>query len=172
MRPSRTGVSTYIETFTLIGIAIGGSAVIYSSASGYSRSAGGGSLTVSGLEFRQGPYVAVERILIANTGTTPFVSFVVSAAVPASAPFCVTLATPASVPVPFLSPPAPCGSGTTTDPSSINVTLGRPLQPGGALVMSVAVFSGREFLVGSRYSATVTTSAGGAQVATASATAG
>lgn len=160
------GVAAYIEAFTLIGIAVGGSAIVYSSMAGYAGSAGGASVGVSGVSLIQGPYFALEKLTIANTGSSAFGSFTVSTSISASPSYCVTLAEDTAS-VGFSSPPAPCGSGTTADPSSIPISLAAPLAPGCAVVVSAVIYSGREFAVGGQYVVTVTTSAGAGQMAPA-----
>jgi hypothetical protein len=166
------GISTYIETFTLIGIAVAGTAIVYSTTAGYSASAGGASVALSGVVLSQGQYVAVEKLIIENTGTVPIGSFVISAAIPANPSYCMTLTSTNSGPVPFSSPPAACGSSTSVNPGSIGVSLVQSAPPGVALLMTVNIFSGTEFAVGMQYTVTVTVSGGASQLVASTAVPG
>src|SRR5271157_2045385 len=74
----RAAVSTYLEVFVLIGIAIGGSALVYATTTKYQSVAQGAGVTVSQASIRQGLNQAVERLVVANTGTVTFSSFTIS----------------------------------------------------------------------------------------------
>jgi hypothetical protein len=169
----RRGVSTYIETFTLIGIALGGTVIIYSAMNWYAASAGGPSVAVSGAVLSQGPYAALEKIPLTDTGTTSFISFtIITAGISPSPSYCVTLTNDAGGALGFSTPPASCGSGTTTDPSSVTVTPASAISPGQFVVLSVVIFSSGEFSVGTGYTITVTTSGGAQQTIAATAVPG
>lgn len=114
----------------------------------------------------QGPYFALEKLTIDNTGSSAFGSFTVSTSISASSSYCVTLAEDTKS-IASSSPPASCGSGTTPDPSSIPISLAVPLAPGSAVVISAVIYSENEFAVGDQYVITVTTSAGAGQMASA-----
>ena len=146
-------MSAYVEAFVLIGIAAGGSALVLSAALPYASSFGGPSVAVQDEGIRQGTYLATERLTVMNIGQAPISSFVISTTqVPSSASYCYTiydLATGAQS--------AGTCPVTATDPSS--VTIGYPIQPGGATVVAIAI-KGSVFEVGSTCTIAVTTSTG------------
>jgi hypothetical protein len=169
----RLGVSTYIETFILIGIAIGGSAIVYSAMGGYAASAGGPSVAVSNVALSQSSDVAVEKVTISNAGTTSFAWFTVrTAGVSSSLSYCAELSDSTGKPIGFSSPPPACGSGTATNPGSITITPTTAIPPGQAVILTVVVSYPSEFTIGASYSVTVSTSAGALQVVAAAAVPG
>ena len=159
----RRGASVYVETFILIGIAVGGSAIVYSAMGGYASSAGGPSVAVSGALLRQGSSTATERLLVTNTGTTPFTSFtVVTARISSTPSYCITLQSSSGGSMGFASPPLPCGSGTTANPGSITLSPSNTIPPGQSVILTLVIYSSSEFSIGRGYTITVATS-GGAQ---------
>ena len=152
---ARTAVSTYLEVFILIGVAIGGSALVYATTTKYQPVAQGPGVTVSQASIRQGSNQAVERMVMANTGTFSFSSFTISTVgttggIP-NAQFYVTLtdvATSASI------TPSPA-SGTTGD-SSVTETV--TSSPGQSILASITIVSGSEFTIGQSYTVIVSTS--------------
>jgi hypothetical protein len=157
-RNQRHGVSTYIETFILIGIAVGGSAIVYSALGGYATSAGGPSVAVPNIILSQGSGAAVEKLVIANSGTASFSSFTISTTgVSSSLQYCAVLSDATGRPLGFSSPPPACGSGTATNPSYVSINPSSAIPPGQTVILSLVVLSSGEFAVGSSYSVTVST---------------
>jgi len=75
----RRAVSTYLETFILIGVVIGGSALVYATTTKFSAPVqNSSSITLSDVSIRQGSGVALEKMVISNTGTIPFTSFTIT----------------------------------------------------------------------------------------------
>ncbi len=150
---ARAAVSTYLELFILIGVVVGGSVLVYATTTRYMPVAQGPGVTVSQASIRQGLNQAVERMIIANTGTVSFSSFTITTVGIVNAQFYVTLvnvATSSSV-TPSLA------SGTTGD-NSITETV--TISPGQSTLATVTVVSASEFTVGARYSILVGASAG------------
>jgi hypothetical protein len=76
LEPSRrSAVSTYLETFILIGIVVGASVLVYAMLGGYSASLQGPSISVSDASIRQGSGLAIETFLLSDTGNAQFASF-------------------------------------------------------------------------------------------------
>ena len=171
-RERRPGVSTYLETFILIAVAAGGAAAVFSAAGGYISSAGGASIAVSGLEVRQGPYLAVERVSLTNTGSLRVASFTVTTGDSSAAQYCATLVDESSgSPVAFSAPPAACGSGTSANPASVTITPSRPISQGDSVAITLLVSSADQFQPGVDYNVVVSAS-GAAEQASAVATLG
>jgi len=156
---SERAVSTYLETFLLIAVAAGGSAAVSSAMGGYVSSAGGAAFVVSGSEIRQGAYVAVERVSLANTGTVELGSFTLTSSIPSSSRYCATLADGSSGEILGFSPPPPaCGSGTAADPASVTINPSRAVSSGESAVLTVVIYSPDEFQVGMEYGIVVSSS--------------
>jgi len=152
-RRRRSGVSAYVEAFVLIGIAAGGSAVVLGAALPYASSVGGQSVAVQDASIHQGSYLAIERLTVVNLGQTPISSFVVSTSrVPDSASYCYAVYGPSIGAQPVGTCPA-----MATNPSS--VTIGYPVQAGGATGVVITIF-GTVFGIGSTCTITVTTASG------------
>lgn len=151
----RKAVSTYIEVFILIGIVVAGTAIVFSAVTKYEPVSQGASIGLSDASIRQGSNQAVERMVIANTGTVAFSSFTIStvgtaAGIP-NAQFYVTLtnvATSSSI------TPSPA-SGTTGDSS---ITESATISPGQSVLVAVTIVGASEFTIGQSYSVTVSTS--------------
>jgi len=141
-------VSTYIEVFILIGVAMAGSALVYAAIINYQLAVQGPEITISQASIRQGVNEAIERIVIANTGTVTLNSFTISTAgtsggIP-NAQFYVALtnvATGASI------TPSP-GSGNTGDNS---ITETAAISPGQSILVSITFVSSSEFTIGQTY---------------------
>ncbi len=160
----------YIETFILIGIAVGGSAIVYSAMGGYASSAGGPSVAISDAVLWQGSSTAIERMVVTNTGTTSFASFtVVTARVSSTPSYCITLQSSSGMPVSFASPPSLCGSGTTGNPGSVTLSPSNAIPPGQSVILTLVIYSSNEVSIGTGYTITLATSGGAQQeiVATA-----
>lgn len=153
MRLSRPGVAAYLEVFLLIAVVAAGSAVVLAAGLGSLASAQGPSVSVSGGSIRQGEYLAVETLMIRNTGNAPFASFEVSTtAVADTASYCYTLYDPVSVTTVLATCPV-----MRTMPQLVSVST--TVSPGRALVVEITVM-GKAFSIGSMSTVTVTTSAG------------
>jgi hypothetical protein len=155
----RAAISTYLEVFILIGVAVGGSALVYAVTNKYQPVAQGPGIITSQVSIRQGANQAIERLLVGNVGTVTFNSFTVSttgsAGGIADAQFYVTLtnvAAGASI------TPSPA-SGTTGDRV---ITETATIAPGQSVLATITIVSANEFTVGQSYSIVVSLS--GAQV--------
>jgi hypothetical protein len=154
LEPSeRTAVSTYLELFILIAVAIGGSALVYAATYQYQPVVQGPGVTVSQASIRQGLNQAVERMIIANTGTVLFNSFTISTVGIANAQFYVALTDAASGS--SITPPLP--QGTTGDNS---IAEGMTISPGQTIVASITIASSGEFSIGQSYTVVVSISGG------------
>jgi hypothetical protein len=149
----RGGVSAYLEAFVLIGVAMGGSGLVYAAASAYSSSEQGPSDSVAGASIVQGAYFAVERVTVFNTGPTPIASITLSTEpVSSSAGYCYALLAPTTM-TQISSTCPPSGS----DPERIAVAY--TLASGKGVLIEVTV-SGNAFSIGAAEAVTATTSAG------------
>src|SRR5271157_3525070 len=77
LKPSRRGVATYLQTFILIAVALGGSLLAFREVSAYANSSGGPSVQIWDASLRQGAGIAIERLTVSNSGTTVFPYIVV-----------------------------------------------------------------------------------------------
>jgi len=149
-------VSAYVEAFVLIGIAVGGSALVLGAALPYVSALRGPSVAVQGESIRQGAYLAIEKLTVMNLGQTPISSFAVSTSqVPSSASYCYVAYDPATGAQLTGTCPA-----TATNPSA--VPIGYEIGPGGAAGVVITII-GLAFEVGSTCTITVTTSSGAQQ---------
>ena len=152
----RPGVSAYLETFILIGVALAGSGVVLAAGLRTLDSASGGSVSVSGGSIRQGEYFAVESLLVENTGSVPFGSFeVTTTGVSGSASYCYSIYDPAGG-SPISGSCPRMGAG----PAAVSVEATVP--PGRGVLVEIRV-AGPAFALGSVCTVTVTTSAGAQQ---------
>jgi hypothetical protein len=151
LEPStRRAVSTYVETFILLAVAIAGSSMVYAATSNYTTAAQGPAVAVSDCIIKQGSNVAIERMVLANTGTITFSSFTILTSGIPSNQFYITLTNAANGAPIAASPP----SGTT--PASITEAVSIP--PGQSVLVSITIVSPNEFTLGTRYSIIVNTS--------------
>lgn len=152
----RSAVSTYLEVFVLIALAVGGSGLVLGAALGPASSVGGGSVSVIGATISQGEAFAFEKLAVQNTGNAPFGWFSVSTAgVPPSASYCYSLYDPLLRATPLSTCP-----GMSVDPRV--VTVAAVLAPGKALVFELTI-EGAPFPPGSTVRVTVLTSNGAAE---------
>ena len=150
---ARPGVSTYVEVFVLGAIAGGGSAVVFSAASAYAGLLRGPSVSILGASITQGPYLALERVTVYNSGQVPLSSFTVSTSqAPDSASVCYLLLDPRTM----TSVGATCPS-MANDPGVVAVA--HPLPSASALLVEL-MLTGGSFRIGATSTVTVTTSAG------------
>ncbi|MDG7010038.1 MAG: hypothetical protein JRM71_04505 [Nitrososphaerota archaeon] len=149
----RGGVSTYLEVFLLIGVAVGGSAIVMSAASRFLGPLGGAGVAVEEAAIRQGADAAFETLVVVNTGGSAFSSFVVSTAQsPGGATFCYALSDPSGgAPITSTCPAMQAG------PGSFQVDY--PLKPGAGVEVEL-LMAGGAFSVGSEHLVTVTASTG------------
>lgn len=153
---NRSGVSTYLEVFVLIGLAVAGSGVVLGAGLSAASSSDGPALSLLDATVRQGKYFAVESVAIYNTGDKPLGRMVLSTGeVPASATYCYALYDPLGGRALASTCPA-----MATDPAS--VVLGAGPGPGKGILVALTV-EGSPFTVGSRVQVTVTTDAGAQQ---------
>lgn len=147
---SRSGVSTYLELFLLIGVATGGSALVYATAGSYAAAPQGPAISVSAATIRQGSEVAVERITVANTGSVSFSSLTVSTpSLPTSTTYCYSVSTSAA-------PPTSTCPTMSANPSPI--TIAAIVTPGGTATVQLTMVGGNVFTEGSAYAVVVTAS--------------
>ncbi len=150
------GISGYLEVFLLIGVALGGSAIVAQAAFTYSASTGGPSLTLSGATISQGAAAAVEELTVYNSGTTRLGPLSVdTAGVPSTAKFCLTVSDPENQTVLYSGCPS-----LTGDPAAVAVPL--TLAPGTSAAIELAL-PGVQFEPGSVCSVTVTATGGAEQ---------
>ena len=154
MSPSRrAAVSAYLEVFLLIAVAAAGSAVVLAAGLRTVASYQGASISVTEGDIRQGAFLAIESLLVENTGNAPFRSFEVSTSgVSDAASYCYTLYDPASRSMLLTTCPA-----MSTDPGTVDVSATVP--PGKGVLVELTVV-GRAFSPGSVSTVIVTTSAG------------
>lgn len=153
MRPDRRGVAGYLEVFILIGVVMGGAALVMGAALGYFASMGGPSVSIAGASIRQGAHSAVETLLVTDTSDVALGSFVVSTSgAPGSMSYCYSVYDQGDRTVVASACPAP-GS----DPGSVDVASA--LGPGSTVLVEV-VISGDAFTVGSSHLVAVTSAAG------------
>jgi hypothetical protein len=152
----RVAVSTYLEVFLLIGLVIGGSAVVLAAGLPTMGSARGPAVSLADATIRQGEHVATVSVLVYNTGSTPFGSFVLSTeGVSAASSYCYALYEPQEGSSVFTTCPR-----LALDPTS--VTVSTYLNPGKGVLMQLTVL-GAPFSPGTISSVTVTTSSGAQQ---------
>ena len=155
-RSGRAAASAYLETFILIGIAAGGSTFVLVAVLPFASAIQGPAVAVEDARIRQGPYLALERLIVVNSGQAPISSFEVSTSqAPSSAAYCYSLYNPTKgVQLGDTCP------GKTMDPGSIAIAYSIP--PGGAVGIVITI-TGEAFTVGAQCTVTVTTSAGAQQ---------
>jgi len=132
LKPRRQGVATYLQTFILIAVALGGSLLAYREVSGYASSAGGPTIQVWEASLRQGAGLTIERLVVSNSGNSgsPFVT-VLNPDLAAGATYCYTAASMAGT-----QEAGTCPS-MDVNPTSIRVAAG--LTPGNSLVVTVFI---------------------------------
>jgi hypothetical protein len=141
----------YIEVFVLMAIVLGGSALVYATASSLTNSSQTGpEVQITRASIRQGAGVAVETVMVANTGTAAVTSLTVATyGATSSASFTLFLVNPST----GSSLSSTCGAGI--NPLSVPVCC--TLAPGQSIVAAVTIDS-NVFAAGARYLVTVTTS--------------
>ena len=146
-------MAAYLEVFLLIAVAAAGSAVVLAAGLRSLASSQGASVSVTGGDIRQGAYLAVETLLVQNTGDAPFTSFVVSTSgVSQTATYCYSLYDPGS----HSSVLSTC-PGMEAGPGAVGISA--TVLPGRAVLVELTVM-GRAFSPGAVSTVVVTTSAG------------
>jgi len=149
----RAAVSTYVETFVLIGVAVGGAGLVFEAASALTSSAQGPSIVVEAASIRQGAYLAVERLVVYNTGNSAVTGFTVSnLGVSTSSLYCFTLTAPPGAAVDETDCPP-------TNPGPGIVQISRTVSSGSSLLVELT-FTGQAFVRGTTADIIVTTSDG------------
>lgn len=140
----------------LIGVAVGGSGLVYRGAADIVSPGGGPAVYVAGATIRQGELVAVESLTVYDSGSAPLGSFVIStSAVQPAATYCYTVYDPLGRAV--LTSTCPSMSA---GPGS--VAIGETLAPGAGVVVTL-VIQGASFQPGGVCQVTVTASDGAQQ---------
>lgn len=146
--------------FILVGIAVGGSGLVFGAAAALLGSGPSPSLSIVSASIRQGPYSAVERVTVADAGTASLGSFVITTSqAPASANYCYSVESPSSGALLYSSCPT-----ASADPGT--VALSTRIPPGGSLTVELVV-TGGAFAIGSDHLVSVTTSSGAGATADA-----
>lgn len=152
---TRRAVSTYLQTFILIAVASGASVFLYSSLGGYSASLQGVSISISNASVRQGSALAFETVQVANTGTVSISSFTLATpGISSTASYGVSLENIAS---------GSSSSSSGTGPASIPLTV--TIAPGQSELVTVTIYAGNVFTIGTGYSLYVVASGASAQQA-------
>jgi hypothetical protein len=148
-------VSTFLEVFILIGVALGGSALVLSASTGYIAGLRGPSISIAAASIRQGSESAVEAVELSNTGTSAARSFVIATSqVSDAATFCYSLLGSANETMETTCPSMQQG------PASVDITYS--LQSGSTVEVELLVL-GDQFAIGSTHLVTVTASSGAQQ---------
>lgn len=157
MRPSkRKAVSTYLETFILVGVAAGCSGVVMGTALHLFGSFGAESISLVGVSIRQGTYTAVESVTLVGSGSSSIPTFFLSTSeAPSSEPYCLLLVDPANDVV--LSDSC---EGHQTNPGTVEVVS--PVGSGDELTVQLVIM-GEAFVVGSSHTVTITAEDGSQQ---------
>lgn len=146
-------MAAYLEVFVLIGVAAAGSVVVLAAGLGSLASYRGASVAVTEGSIRQGAYLAVETVLVQNTGDSPITSFDLSTTgVSGGASYCYALDDPVSQAALLTTCPA-----MAAGPGEVRVS--ETILPGKGAVVELFV-TGRAFSPGSVSTVSVTTSAG------------
>jgi hypothetical protein len=154
----RPGVSTYLETFLLVAVALGASSVAAGAALTYAAAGEGPSMTLAGASASQGPDAATEWVAVYNAGTVALGPLAVdTAGVSGSSQFCYTAFDAASLAVEASTCPS-----MAAGPSSVSVQV--RVLPGRGVSIEL-VFSGQAFTVGEACEITVSAAQGTQQAA-------
>jgi hypothetical protein len=149
LRAERRGVSTFLQTFILIAIALGASLLVVRTISNYTTLASGPSISISGASIGQGSGAAVERLTVSNTGSVVVTSFtLLNPSIQGSVSYCTSTWDPKARALTSTTCPA-----TRTNPGSIQFSQG--LAPGGSTVIEVILIGGGVFTLGQAYTITV-----------------
>jgi hypothetical protein len=154
------GISTYVETYLLIGVVLLGSSLVYVAASRYASTLQGPAISVSDLTIRQGANWAVEKFVVANTGSMTGSRLVVATSgVAPGTTYCYVVSDAISRATLASSCPT-----MATMPASASISA--TLRPGSSAVVQFSM-AGVAFALGSWVTVVVGT-ANGAQVSATS----
>ena len=143
----------YLEAFLLIGVALGGSGLVFGAAATLLGSASGPSASIVSASIRQGPYSAVESVAVEDVGTQPLGALtVVTSGAPASALYCYSVEDPGSGALLASTCPS-----LSADPGTVNLPAG--VGQGGSVLVELVV-TGWSFVVGSTHLVSVAASSG------------
>ncbi|QQG49007.1 MAG: hypothetical protein HY247_01440 [archaeon] len=149
MRPNNRGVSTYLQTFILLSVALGGSFAAFRAVAYYPTVISGPSLSISNAEIEQGAGVAIERVTVSNTGPGPLTSvYVLNPGASPALGFCYYAWNPATQ----ASIATNCPAGGS-NPSLVQLPFG--IGSGGSAVIELTLFSGSAFAAGKTYTVIV-----------------
>ena len=149
----RVAVAAYLEVLLLIALATAGSVLVFAGGLRSLASYQGSSVSVTQGAIRQGAYLAIESLLVQNTGDAPFTSVEVSTSgVVSGTKFCYTLYDPLSLFTVLTTCPA-------ASPYQGSVGVAANIPPGKGLLVELTMF-GQAFSPGSVSTIIVTTSAG------------
>jgi hypothetical protein len=152
----RPGVSTYLQTFILVAIALGGSVAVYRTVSGYEASASAPSLAITSGTISQGAGVGIETVAVANTGPEAVGNLtIVNEGLSQGASYCFIAFSASTRTVVSSSCP-----GSSTDPTEVRTGL--LISPGATMIVEVTVMGKDAFVPGSAYTV-VAVAQGGAQ---------
>lgn len=144
LRHRERAVATYLQTFVLIAVAIGGSSVAYRVVSAYAYSVGGPLITVLNGSLQQDSGVAVERLTVSDSGQTSFPYFLVlNPGLRDGGSFCYSVTSPAGSIVTQTCPLM------DSDPTSIMVNSS--LTPGSTVVVAIVLKGAGVFTPGDSY---------------------
>lgn len=141
----RSGVSTYLQTFVLIAVALGGSLIAYRSLSGYATGVAGPGLLVSNVSVRQGASAAVEVMTVTNTGQSSFSSeTILNPTISATLGYCYSAYNPSTRVLITGTCPT-----MATDPTRLQP--GVTIPPGSSVVFELTIAAPNAFTVGAEY---------------------
>jgi hypothetical protein len=147
--------SSYLATFLLVGVAVGGSGVVYEASLGYAGGQSAG-IRLQGASIRQGAGAAVLTVEAFNLGQAPITWLVFGlVGVPSSASFCYSLSDTATRAT--LADNCPT---FTVNPTT--VTIPQTIAPGGGVLVELTIL-GSPFVVGNGYLVSLTASSGVSQ---------
>lgn len=151
-------MSEYLATFILIGVASGGSALVFAAVSGYGPSVQSPGVSIVAPSIRTAGDFDTESLMVYNDGPTAISSFTVSTyPVPAASSYCLTLTDPRRMVL--LEDTCPSMSS-----GSASILVPRSVPSGGALLVEIYL-SGGSFAAGSTATVSVASSSGAAQTA-------
>jgi hypothetical protein len=152
LKPRRRAVSNFLEVFILIGVALGGSAIVLGVGLSYTSLANA-SFSITGLSIRQGSYSTIETLSILDSGETQLGPFTVTTQdAPITSTYCYSTLNPSSRAT--ISSTCPT---MTEDPGSLKIAA--TISPGQGIVLELVIL-GEGFVLGTSHMVTVTASAG------------
>ncbi|MBI3841061.1 MAG: hypothetical protein HY297_03785 [Thaumarchaeota archaeon] len=139
------GVSTYLQTFVLISVALTGSFAVYRAVASYPSLASGPGVAVTNAMARQGSNFAIERLTVSNVGSIAFTSFtILNVGLSSGLTYCYSLWNPATQ----SSLGASCPS-MASNPGTVQFSLAVP--SGSSVVVQLTIAGGNAFALGKSY---------------------